>query len=170
MTRVPASACGSRQNRGSRRRPKRGSHRSLQNARAGFAFRTGFHRPSSSPRRCEPSVERLTPDRRTAMTDRFLREREVRSMTGLSRTTRWRLERVSPQASNLARRRRVVGVRSLGPGQGSLPGQTVMRFSLKPERDCPGRSAPERVSTRCDAITCECENPLHFIHLQGEPA
>ena len=28
------------------------------------------------------------------MTDRFLREREVRSMTGLSRTTRWRLERV----------------------------------------------------------------------------
>ena len=28
------------------------------------------------------------------MTDRFLREREVRLMTGLSRTTRWRLERV----------------------------------------------------------------------------
>jgi prophage regulatory protein len=28
------------------------------------------------------------------MTDRFLREREVRSMTGLSRTTRWRLERI----------------------------------------------------------------------------
>ena len=28
------------------------------------------------------------------MTDRFLREREIRSMTGLSRTTRWRLERV----------------------------------------------------------------------------
>ena len=27
------------------------------------------------------------------MTDRFLREREVRSVTGLSRTTRWRLER-----------------------------------------------------------------------------
>ena len=48
MTRVPASACGSRQNRGSRRRPERGSHRSLQNARARFAFRTGFHRPSSS--------------------------------------------------------------------------------------------------------------------------
>ena len=28
------------------------------------------------------------------MTDRFLREREVRTVTGLSRTTRWRLERV----------------------------------------------------------------------------
>ena len=40
MTRVPASACGSRQNRGSRWRRERGSHRSLQNARARFAFRT----------------------------------------------------------------------------------------------------------------------------------
>jgi predicted DNA-binding transcriptional regulator AlpA len=29
------------------------------------------------------------------MTDRFLREREVRSMRGLSRTTRLRLERVA---------------------------------------------------------------------------
>jgi prophage regulatory protein len=27
------------------------------------------------------------------MADRILREREVRTMTGLSRTTRWRLER-----------------------------------------------------------------------------
>ena len=69
MTRVPASACGSRQNRGSRRRPKRGSHRSLQNARAGFAFRTGFHRPSSSLRRREPNVKQHTPDRRTVMMD-----------------------------------------------------------------------------------------------------
>ena len=27
------------------------------------------------------------------MTDRFIRERECRQLTGLSRTTRWRLER-----------------------------------------------------------------------------
>jgi prophage regulatory protein len=37
------------------------------------------------------------------MTDRFLRERELRAMTGLSRTTRWRLER----AGQFPRKRRI---------------------------------------------------------------
>ena len=32
-------------------------------------------------------------DNQTQQPDRFLREREVRNITGLSRTTRWRLER-----------------------------------------------------------------------------
>ena len=37
------------------------------------------------------------------MTDRMLREREVRTATGLSRTTRWRLER----AGQFPRKRRI---------------------------------------------------------------
>lgn len=32
-------------------------------------------------------------DNQTQQPDRFLREREVRNITGLSRTTRWRMER-----------------------------------------------------------------------------
>jgi len=57
MIGAPASACGSRQNRGSRRRPSAGSHRSLQNARARFAFRTastGHHH--RVPRRRESGL------------------------------------------------------------------------------------------------------------------
>jgi prophage regulatory protein len=37
------------------------------------------------------------------MTDRILRERDVKTMTGLSRTTRWRLER----AGLFPRKRRI---------------------------------------------------------------
>ena len=39
----------------------------------------------------------------TQIEDRFLREPEVRRLTGLSRTTRWRLER----AGKFPRRRRI---------------------------------------------------------------
>jgi hypothetical protein len=44
-------------------------------------------------------------------------------------------------------------------------------MSSSPRSECnwPGRSPPERVSTSCDAITCDGENPLHVIHLQAGP-
>jgi len=84
------------------------------------------------------------------MTDRFLREREVRSMTGLSRTTLWRLERVaefprrrqiSPGAVGwlesevLARTRVSAGADAdafLAETRARLPGQIRARTSLHP--------------------------------------